>query len=168
MPRRARSGREAGVSEAAVWLLGLFTAMGILAPGSPAHGEACAPQAGDRMAAQPVCQVAAAGLLASGLDPAAPFDWSRCASGPCRSNLGELMSVLRCESGLDPRAYQEGWVGRDWSGQPVWNRSRGIAQLGDGWGHLATDAEAFSWRWSVWYLATNLSLLWSYPECGPD
>ena len=84
------------------------------------------------------------------------------------SRLGAVMRLLRCESRLLPHAYDEGWVGRDWAGRPVWNRSRGIAQIGDGWGHVATDAQAFDWEWSVRWVAsdaTRVTTRW-YPECG--
>lgn len=153
------------------WMVAIVASAGAASIDAPAHGRACQPHPWDGMSAAAVCEVAAAGMIASGVDPADPFDWSVCRvnGGPgCRSNLAELMRFLRCESWLHPDAYDEGWVGVDWHGEPVWNRSRGIGQIGDGWEHLATDEQAFDWRWSVWFFATDLERMETYPECGPD
>lgn len=148
-------------------LVELILAVALLGVGAPAHGTACEQRAGDVLPAELACAYVAASLIAAGYDPAQPFDWTACERGPCRSRLAEHMRFLRCESNLDPRAYDEGWVGVDFHGAPVWNRSRGIAQFGDGWEHVATDAEAYDWRWSVRRLAADQGMMDSYPECGP-
>ena len=149
-------------------MFGLLTSAGLVQVDVPEHGRHCEPHPWDGLPAEEVCRLAAAAMLAAGVDPAEPYDWSSCPPvDRCRSNLGELMRFLRCESWLHPRAFDEGWVGVDWDGNPVWNRSRGIAQIGDGWGHVATDAEAYNWRWSVWLMGTDLERMESYPECGP-
>ena len=156
------------MTEATAWLAGLIASLGLVAVDVPMHGRACEARDWDVLPAELVCEVAATAMLVAGVDPAAPFDWPTCARASCRSNLGEMMRFLRCESWLDPAAFDEGWVGVDWHGNRVWNRSRGIAQIGDGWEHLASDAEAFDWRWSVWFIATDLERMETYPECGPN
>ena len=149
------------------WTLGLITLISVTSIDAPSHGGACKSRPTDGLSAAVVCHLAAPTMVAQGINPAAPYDWRACARGPCLSNLAELMRFLRCESWLHHDAYDEGWVGVDWEGNPVWNRSRGIAQIGDGWGHIATDTEAFNWRWSVVWLASDLDRMRSYPECGP-
>ena len=120
-----------------------------------------------------VCGVAHAALVSAGHDPFEPHpaNLQRCAAngGPgCVSRLGAVMRLLRCESRLLPHAYDEGLVGLDLDGRPVFNRSRGIAQIGDGWQHIASDAEAFDWQWSVRWVAADPARVTTafYPECG--
>ena len=107
-----------------------------------------------------VCEFAAAALVHAGHDPRHPFRWSDCPG--CISKLNAVVGLLRCESGLNPRGYDEGYVAG------TWNESRGIAQIGNGWDHIATDAEAYSWKWSVAWLIEDLRRLTTrwYPECG--
>ena len=120
-----------------------------------------------------VCHVAHAEIVAAGHDPFGPHpaDFANCrvnGGAGCVSRLGAVMLLLRCESRLLPHAYDEGLVGVDSAGVPVWNRSRGIAQIGDGWGHIASDAQAFDWEWSVRWIASDAGRVtkhW-YPECG--
>ena len=120
-----------------------------------------------------VCRVAHAAIAADGHDPMGPHPAgvANChvnGGEGCISRLGAVMQLLRCESDLLPHAYDEGWVGRNWSGRAVWNHSRGIAQIGDGWDHIASDEEAFDWRWSVRWVASDADRVtkrW-YPECG--
>ena len=155
------------MSGPAAWLSSLILSLGLVSVDAPAHGSACSTRQWDVLPADLVCEAASVAIIAGGVDPAAPFDWTACERGRCRSNLGEMMRLLRCESWLDPSAFDEGWVGVDWHGERVWNRSRGIAQIGDGWEHIATDEQAFDWRWSVWWLGTDIDRMNRYPECGP-
>ena len=95
-----------------------------------------------------------------------------------RDSLTATMLFFRCESSLNPLAYDDGYVGVDIDGNRVWNRSRGISQIGDGWGHLATDAEAFYWLFSVMYTTAHKDRISNvhpaisgspephHPECG--
>ena len=112
-----------------------------------------------------ICEVAYQAIEDSGRDPFDPHPGQlhMCGQGRgCLSNLGAVMWLLNCESNLDPLAYAEGYV------QGTWNESRGIAQIGNGWGHIATDEQAFDWRWSTYYIASDPYLVTNrlYPECG--
>ena len=124
------------------------------------HGGACIQRDTDQMEVWKVCEFAAAALVHAGHDPRHPFRWSDCPG--CISKLNAVVGLLRCESGLNPRGYDEGYVAG------TWNESRGIAQIGNGWDHIATDAEAYSWKWSVAWLIEDLRRLTTrwYPECG--
>lgn len=83
--------------------------------------------------------------------------------------MSALCRVLSCESGYRANAYAEGYVGWNYERTArVYNRSRGIAQIGDGWGHIATDEQAYSVHWSLLWLAADpdRSTERVYPECG--
>ena len=129
----------------------------------------------------PICIVSYVALRLSGhADPISVHPMQLSAQmclnqgGPgCYSKLSGMLKVMNCESLLDPFARSEGWVGRDIYDNPVWNVSRGIAQIGNGWGFRATDSQAYSWVWSVFWLADDLNQLLDervvpvfYPECG--
>ncbi len=114
-----------------------------------------------------ICQVAWIAIESQGLDPIAPHpdQMQFCGTDQgCISNIGAVMRLLYCESSYKPNAYNEGYV------QGAWNESRGIAQIGNGWVHIATDEQAYNWVWSVIWVAsdyTRSSKRW-YPECGVD
>ncbi len=123
------------------------------------YAQACIPQEQDGMRVEAVCEFAAAALALNGHDPGHCFgEWHT----GCQSKLGAVIGLLRCESWLHPNAYHEGYVAG------TWNESRGIAQISNGWVHMATDEQAFNWRWSIIWLVSDLERVtrnW-YPECG--
>ena len=113
------------------------------------------------------CAMAETALLQQGRVPWEPHPYDDCADG-CVSNLQALVNLARCESGFDVTAYDEGWVGLDFDGNRVWNRSRGILQIGDGWGHILSDAEAARpWPSLLWVAEhPRRSSRFAYPECA--
>lgn len=114
-----------------------------------------------------ICKVAWVAIENQNLDPIAPHpdqkQFCNTEKG-CLSNIASVMKLLWCESRYTPNAYAEGYV------QGTWNEARGIAQIGNGWVHIATDEQAYDWVWSVTWVAsdyTRSSKRW-YPECGVD
>ena len=124
------------------------------------HGGACAQRPTDGMQVWRLCEFAAAALDHAGHDPRHPLRWSDCPG--CVSKLNAVVNLMRCESRLHPRALNVGRV------HGTFNRARGIAQIGDGWIEIASDRQAYDWRWSVAWLVADLERVtkrW-YPECG--
>ena len=157
------------------WLIAL--GLMISATDPPAHP--CHSMAGDVLQAEYVCDHLRAALVIAGRNPEAPYRWDDCPG--CISNLSAHLRHLRCESWLDPNARAEGWVGVNSDGDPVWNRSIGIAQVGDGWGIVEwhglqfTEEVRTDWRTMLLWLAERPERISAtknrngephYPECG--
>ena len=114
-----------------------------------------------------VCKVAWVSIEEQGLNPIAPHPDQMQFCGTekgCFSNIAAVMKLLWCESRFTPDQYTAGYV------QGTYNEARGIASIGNGWIHIATDEQAYDWVWSVDYIASDYKFStkrW-YPECGID